>query len=320
MIRRLFLLLAGLALVLASACAEAQSVRIAILGPDEARFADLVNGMRTGMRELGYSEQRLSIIEARIPRGDDRAAQAAAVQLAAQKAAALFVLGSALVKPARSGAPGLPIVFITPGDPVAAGLVESLARPGGNMTALTYEYPELSAKRLELLRELVPRARRVLAIYDGRDASPRQGAAAARAAAGPLGLTFVDRPLGSAEEIPQALNGLGGADALLGLPGGATAAHSRSMIAAANAKSIATVFHTRSPDTHDALLTYGANDVDIARQSARAFDKILRGANAGELPVERPSKLTLVINARVAKAIGVAIPPAFALRADHILE
>lgn len=306
--------------MLASVAAAAQSVRIGILGPDEARFADLVNGLRTGMRELGYAEKSLAVIEARVPRGDTRAAHTAAGQLAAQKAAALFVMGSALVKPARSGAPEVPIVFITPGDPVAAGLVASLARPGGNMTALTYEYPELSAKRVELLRELVPHVRRVLAIYDARDASPRQGAAAARAAAGALGLTFVDRPVKSADDLPQALSSVGGADALLGVPGGATAAHARSMIAAANAKSMATAFHTRSRDTEEALLTYGANDADIARQSARAFDKILKGANAGDLPVERPSKLTLVINARVAKAIGVIIPPAFALRADHIID
>lgn len=90
-----------------------------------------------------------------------------------QRVTVLFVLGSAVVRLARETAPHLPILFVTPGDPVAAGLVASLARPGGNMTAMTFEYPELSGKRLELLRELTPRIRRVLALYDPRDASPR---------------------------------------------------------------------------------------------------------------------------------------------------
>ena len=317
---KLALRLATFALVLASASVDAQVARVGVLGPDEPRLAELSAGLRAGLRELGYSDAKLQLLEARVPRGNEAAASDATSSLVGQKASVLFVVGSALVRTARSAAPNLPIVFITPGDPVAAGLVTSLARPGGNMTAMTYEYPELSGKRLELLRELAPQARRILGIYDSRDASPRQGASAARAAAGTLGLTFVDRPVKSSDEIKHALNGLGQADAVLGVPGGITAAHFAAMIAAANAKRLPTVFHARSADTRDALLTYGASDVDIARQSARAIDKILKGANAGDLPVERPSKLTLVLNRRTAKAIGLTIPPAFALRADHIIE
>jgi putative ABC transport system substrate-binding protein len=232
----------------------------------------------------------------------------------------LFVIGSALVRPAREILPQLPIVFITPGDPVASGLVASLAHPGGNMTAMTFEYPELSGKRLELLRELAPRVRRVLVLYDPRDASPRQGVAAARTAATALGITLVEREVRNAEEIARGLKGLDEADALLGIPGGVTSAHDETMIVAAASRRLPSIFHARTRSTRDALLTYGANDVDVARQAARVIDKILKGANAGGLPVERPTTLSLVINLNTAKALGLAVPPTLLLRAEQILE
>jgi putative ABC transport system substrate-binding protein len=233
----------------------------------------------------------------------------------------LFVIGSAVARLAREIAPPqLPIVFITPGDPVAAGLAASFARPGRNMTALTFEYPELSGKRLELLREAAPRAVRVLVPYDSRDASPRQGMAAARAAAAALGFTLVERDVKNAEEITRALKGLDEADALLAIPGGVTSGHHEQMIEAANARRLPTVFYTRTQSTQHALLTYGASDVDVAQQAARTVDKVLKGANAGDLPLERPTKLTLGINVRTARALGLTMPRSLLLRADRVIE
>lgn len=188
------------------------------------------------------------------------------------------------------------------------------------MTAMMFEYPELSGKRLELLRELVPRVRRVLVLYDSRDASPRQGVAAARAAATALGITLVEREVQNAEEITHGLKGLDEADALPGVPGGVTSGHYERMIGAASARRLPSVFHTQTQSTRDALLTYGASDVDVARQAARMLDKILKGTNAGDLPVERPTRLTLGINVKTAKALGLTVPPALLLRADQVLE
>jgi len=240
--------------------------------------------------------------------------------LVGQDVTVLFVVGSALARLARETVPQIAIVFVTPGDPVAAGLVASFARPGGNMTALTFEYPELSGKRLQLLRELAPRVRRVLALYDPGDASPRQGAAAARVAATALGITLVEREVRSADEITRGLKGLDEADALLGIPGGVTSDHDETMIGAANAKRLPSIFHTRTRRTRDALLTYGASDVDIARQAGRVLDKILKGANAGDLPVERPTRLMLVVNLKTAQALGLTIPPSLLLQADQFIE
>ena len=308
------------AIVLAPLAAESQgpAARIGLLAPaEEPRFSQIASGLKQGLREQGYREDTIHVIEGRTQRGDQAGVQATVQRLTEQRVAVLFIVGSALVRPARDAVPQLPIVFVTPGDPVASGLVASLARPGRNMTAMTFEYPELSGKRLELLRELAPRVRRVLILYDSRDASPRQGAAAARAAATTLGITLVEREVRSAEEIARALKGLDEADALLGIPGGVTSGHYDTMIAAANSKGLPSVFYTRTRGTRDALLTYGASDVDVAREAARVVAKILKGANAGDLPVERPTRLQLVINLKIAKALGLTVPPALLLRAER---
>lgn len=315
----------GLLLALAAAVtpcwSQGVAPRIGLLGPDEEpRFSEVAAGLKQGLRELGYPQGAIDIVEARAPRGSDAAARASFEKLAGQRPAALFVIGSNLARLARDGAPALPIVFITPGDPVEAGLVTSLARPGRNMTALTFEYPELSAKRLELLRELGPGVRRVLVLYDPRDASPRQGVASARAAARAMGFTLVEVPVRNAQEIADGLKKLDQADALLGIPGGITSGYYERMVRAANARQRPSILFTHAPDTRDALLTYGASDVEVARQAARALVKILNGANAGDLAVERPAKLTMVINLRTARTLGISVPPALMLRADQVIE
>jgi putative ABC transport system substrate-binding protein len=311
----------SLALAPLVAGAQSPAARIGLLGPDEEpRFSEIAAGLKQGLRQQGYLETSIHVVEGRTQRGDEAGVKATVQALAEQRVEVLFVVGSAPVRLARETVPKLPIVFVTPGDPVATGLVASLARPGGNMTAMTFEYPELSGKRLELLRELAPRVRRVLILYDSRDASPRQGAAAARAAATTLGVTLVEREVRNADEITRGLKGLDEADALLGIPGGVTSSHHEKMIAAATAKRLPSVFYTRTRSTRDASLTYGASDVDVAREAARVVDKILKGANAGELPVERPTRLPLVINLKAVKALGLAVPPSLLLRADQVIE
>jgi putative tryptophan/tyrosine transport system substrate-binding protein len=312
---------AALACTPGAAVSQSPAPRVGVLGPDEQpRFSEIVTGLKHGLREQGYAQGAVDIVEARTSRGDDASARDAVERLTEQRPSALFVIGSNLARVARDLAPTLPIVFITPGDPVAAGLVGSLARPGRNMTALTFEYPELSAKRLELLRELGPRIRRVLVLYDPRDASPRQGAAAARAASRELGFSLVEVQVRNAREIAEGLKRLDEADALLGIPGGITSSHYEAMIATANARQRPAILFTHSPSTRDALLSYGASDVEVARQAARALVKIFKGANAGDLAVERPAKLTLVVNLKTAKALGITVPPALLVRADQVIQ
>ena len=316
-----FLVAFAIILALQSAWSQSLTARVGLLGPaEEPRFSEIASGVKQGFRELGYRDDAIRIVEGRTPRGDEAGARATIQAIAGQHVTVLFVIGSALVRPARKIVPQLPIVFITPGDPVEAGLVASFARPGGNVTAMTFEYPELSAKRLQLLQDLVPQVRRVLTLYDARDASPRQGVAAARAGATALGITLVEREVRNAEEIARGLKDLGKIDALLGIPGGITSDHYQKMVEAANSKRIPSIFHTRTRSTRDAVLTYGASDVDVARQAARLLDKILKGANAGDLPVERPTRLTLTINLKIARSLGLTVPSVLLVQANEIIE
>jgi putative ABC transport system substrate-binding protein len=301
--------------------AQDKPSRIVILGPaEEPRFSEVAGGLRQGLRDQGYAPAALDILEAKVARGDDDAARATTEQAVRGGAALIFVIGSELTRSARQVSADIPIVFISPGDPVAAGLAASLARPGGNTTAMTFEYPELSAKRLELLKELAPQPRRVLALHDSRDASPRQGLAAIRRAAPMLAINLIEREMRSGEEVARAFEALRDADAVLLIPGGRTSAHYRDIVQAANARRIPTIVHARTASTADALLSYGASDAAVARQAARLVDKILKGENAGDLPIERPSKLELVINLKVAKALGLTLPPTLLARADRVIE
>jgi putative ABC transport system substrate-binding protein len=301
--------------------AQGQPVRMGVLGPaEEPRFSEVVAGLQEGLRVQEARAQALEIMEARVARGDRTGARAAVAGLIHQRVAVLFVIGSELARLAREVSAELPIVFITPGDPIAAGVVASLAHPGGHMTAITFEYPELSGKRLELLKAMVPDLRRVLVLYDPRDASPRQSVTAAREAAVPLGIMLVEREARSAEEIRQGLAALDEVDALLGIPGGLTAGFSAEMIRAAHARRRPTIFHARTRTTMEALATYGTSDVNIARQAARLVEKILAGAQAGDLPVERPMKLDLSINLKTAQVLGLTIPPVLLFQADEVLQ
>lgn len=308
--------------LLAGATADGapRPARVGILGfSEEARFFELRAGLAQGLADQGYSAQAVELLEARVGRGNRAEARAAVEALVRQQVAALFITGTELTRIAREAASELPIVFITPGDPIAAGVVSSLARPGGHTTGMTFEYPELSGKRLEILKELSPPARRILVLFDPRDASPRQGVAAAREAAARLGLVLVERQARSRDEIQQGLKALAEADAVLGIPGGMPSGHYEDIIRRAHARRLPTIFHvTRS--TAEAVATYGVSDAAVAREAARLVARILKGARAGELPVERPTRIELVVNLKSAGALGLTIPRPLLLRADRVIE
>lgn len=314
------------ALALAPVAADAQPAqgrphRIGILGPaEEPRFSDLAQGLKQGLRDHGHSEQTIEALEERVARGDRAGARRAVEGLVRQRVKVLFAVGSELARVAREASADLAIVFITPGDPVAAGLVSSLAHPGGNMTGMTFEYPELTGKRLQLLTEIDPRIRRILILHDPRDASPRQHVEAAREAAATLRVKLVEREARTPEDIVRGLDALREADAFLAIPGGMPSSHYDAIVRAANARRLPTMLYSRTRSTAAALASYGASDVEVARQAARLVDKILKGTDAGDLPVERPTVVRLIVNLGTAKALALKIPQPFFLRVDQVIE
>ena len=208
-----------LAILAVSVDAQPSRFRIGFLGPpEEPRFSELRNGLVRGLSEQGFPEESFEILEARVPRGDKSGVKAAVEKFIKQRVNVLFAIGSKMAKPARKVSPDLPIVYLTPGDPVKHRLAKSLAHPGGNTTAMTFEHPELAGKRLDLLRETLPKLQRVLILFDPRDGSPRRGAKAARKAASKLGLTLVERETRRPEDIKDGLKALRDVDALLAIP------------------------------------------------------------------------------------------------------
>jgi putative tryptophan/tyrosine transport system substrate-binding protein len=323
--RRLLALAVGAVLLglaaAAAAAREPEIAKLAILGPaEEPRFSQIAEGFRRGLRDHGYPDGSIDTVEQKIARGDQSAARRAVEEIVRRRVAVVLVIGSELARIVRETAPELQVVFVTPGDPVGAGLAASLARPGGNATAITFEFPELSGKRLELLKSLNPNIRRVLVFYDPRDASPRQGLEHAREAAHTLGIGLVEREVRDKTELDRGLQALSDVDGFVAIPGGAPSAYYGDIVRAANARKIATFFPSRTSSTRDALASYGARDADVARDAARLADKIIKGQRAGDLPIERPTRLEFSINLKTAKAIGIEVPSILAARADEIIE
>jgi putative tryptophan/tyrosine transport system substrate-binding protein len=264
---------------------QAREPRVAVIGaPEEPRFSEIIAGFKKGLAELGYAPPSLVVQEIKVARAEEKTAESMVQGLLQQRTRVLFLIGSRFLKPVREASAEMPVVFIIPGDPVSAGFVESLSHPGRNTTAMTFEYPELSDKRLEFVKELAPRVRRVLSVYDPRDASPRQGIMAAREAAPNLGLTLIGREARGPEELRRGLEAIENADAYLSIPGGFTTGYYDEITRLANAKRLPTMFHAPTESTVHALATYGASDVRIAQEAARLVDKILKGAKCRRAP------------------------------------
>jgi putative tryptophan/tyrosine transport system substrate-binding protein len=313
--------LVALGLLVCSALTCAAPASIAFVAPDEEpRYTNLLRGLRQGLAAAGAGAEQTHIVEYRVRRDDAAKAMSTAQAMLAGNTRVAFVVGTELTKSIRSVATELPVVFITPGDPVRAGLASSLGRPGNHLTGMTFEFPDLSAKRLQLLKELVPAAARVGVVFDRRDASPRQGLAAAQEAASRLGLQLVELDLATFGQGGDPVTPVGKLDGLLLIPGGGIATATGAALKLAAAQRIVSVAWARSEALQPVVLSYGVDDVEVARSAARLVVRVLDGRNAGDLPIEQPTRFELVINLWTAKALGLTIPPALLMRADRVIE
>jgi putative ABC transport system substrate-binding protein len=294
---------------------------IGLLGPpEEPRYSEIRNGLIQGLQGQGFAKGSYQILEEKVQRGDKKGGRAAVRRLLGKEVNLIFSIGSRFARLARKISPHFQMVYITPGDPVKHKLVKTLAHPGGNTTAMTFEHPELAGKRLELLKEIRPGLRKILILFDPRDGSPRRGAKAARKASKKMNLILVERETRKVEDIANGLKALDEVDAYLVVPGGLPTGHYKRIIRAATQKRVPTMFHARTGSTMESLASYGTSDGDIARQMARQVAAILRGTKAGDLPVERPRKFDLTINLKTAKKLGITIPPEILFRATKVIK
>ena len=324
--RREFIAFVGTTAVAWPFAARAQQTgkvpTIGILGPNTLSVNNLRLGALTQrLREFGWIEGRTIAIEYRWAEGrEDHAAEIAAefVRLAVN---VIVTWGTTHVIAAKHATSIIPIVFAAAGDPVGTGLVASLAHPGGNVTGLSLENSDLASKRVALLREIVPGLSR-LAIF-GNVASPNVvlEMGETRTAARALGLEVVMSEIRRGDDITPAIEALRGSAEALYVCGDplATLYQIRINTLAQGAR-LPTMASYREFVASGGLMSYGPDYIDLFRRAADLVDKVLRGTNPANIPVEQPTKFSLIINLTTAKALGLTIPEAFLARADEIIE
>jgi len=277
---------------------------------------------RQGLGELGYVEGKNIVIEWRSAEEKPDRLPALAAELVRLKVDVIVTSGSSVTRAAKAATHTIPIVMAQDNDPVGNGFVASLARPGRNITGLATLAPEISGKRLELLKEIVPKISRVAVLGTSSAPSNTQNLKETELASGAFGMKLQYLDVLSPKDIETAFQAAGKerADAVLAL-GGFVLASQRAQIAVLAVKSRLPVISWRSDFVEaGGLMSYGVSLLDLDRRAATYVDKILKGAKPADLPVAQPTKFELVINLKAAKQIGLTIPPNVLARADKVIK
>ena len=291
--------------------------RVGVLNDARAANHPAVDGLKAGLRELGFEEGRDVVFDVKLTDGDPERMPAAAGALAKAGVDVIFTSNEAATLAAKAATQTIPIVFTLVGDPVAAGIVRSLAHPEGNLTGVSSLTTELVSKRLEALKALAPEVRRVWAIHHGTD--PASGAAITRAleSSSRFGVEILPQAVLTPDELEQVLERLRPGDAILG-PDTATMGISAVLLEISLARRIPAVFSSELWVSHGGLVSYGADYRAQGVQAARLVGKILHKSRPQDLPVEGADRIVLAVNLKTAAAFGLTAPRTLLFRADII--
>src|SRR5262249_20868048 len=273
------------------------------------------------LHELGWIDGRNVAIEYRWAEGRDVRYAEIAAEYVQRNVDVIVTSGTGAVIAAKRATPVIPIVFVAAGDPVGTGLVATLARPGGNVTGLSIQQADLAAKRLEIVREIVPNLRRLATMANVGTPAAVLDMLEVQATARTLSFEVISSEIRRAEDIAPAIEALKDrADVLYVCTDPLLGSYRIRINTLALAARLPTLHSFREYVEAGGLMSYGANFPDLFRRAAELVDKILRGAKPDQIPVEQPTKFDLIINLTTAKALGLTIPESFLVRADEVIE
>jgi len=275
-----------------------------------------------GLRELGYVEGRNLTLEVRYAEGRTERFPAIAAELVNLKVDVLVAASTPGALAAKQATSKIPIVMASVGEPVEVKLVESLAHPGGNVTGLSLIAPQLAAKRLDLLKQALPRLSRVTVLWNSANQGMQARFHETQGAAQQLGMALHSATIQSPDDFDSLFATMirDRPEALLVLADTVTVANRQRTVEFAARSRVPGIYETRAFVDAGGLMSYGIDVSDHYRRAASYVDKILKGAKPAELPVEQPTKFELVINLKTAKALGLTIPPSLLQRADQLIE
>jgi putative tryptophan/tyrosine transport system substrate-binding protein len=280
-----------------------------------------LNGLWEGLRNLGYMEGQNIYVDLRAAEGRNERLASLAAEFVGSKPDVIVGVTSPAIRALKDVTTSIPIVMAVVSDPVRLGFVDSLARPGGNITGVSNTGDQLLGKRLQLLKEIAPGVRKVGLLWNVTDPQHENLASDFKQAVEYLGLTPAHLPVKGPTDLDR-IDGLATdkIDGLIVAAGGLTFGYRKQTVEYTIRNRIAAVFTYREEAADGALLSYGTNLPDVYRRAAFYVDKLLKGTKPAELPVEQPTRFALVLNLKTARALGLEVPPQLLARADEVIE
>ena len=323
--REFITLLGGAAATLPLSVRAQQASTIPIVGflhgASQAPYAEMVAAFRQGLSEAGFDEGRNVVIEYRWADGNYDRLPGLANELAKRSIAVLYTSGGSVsALAAKDVARGIPHVFLIGSDPVKAGMVSSLSRPGGNATGVTLFTVELEAKRLEILRQLLPALTAVAALINPNNPNAEDVTSYLQSAAKTLGLEALMLQAATGTQLDTVLGNLPKAGALLVANDPFFLSQRAKIIAAVDRSGTPAIYQSREFPASGGLASYGSNLADMYRKSGTYVGQVLKGAKPADLPVQLPTKFEFVVNLKTAKALGLAVPASLLAAADEVIE
>ena len=328
MLRRNFISMLGAALAAASGGAFAQTDRVRRVGLLLSQFEgnpeanERISALQEGLQKLGWVEGRNLRIDVRYASGSADRMRAHALELVQSAPDVLFASATSSLAELHRATTTIPIVFAQVTDPVGAGFVKSLARPGGNITGFTQHEFSIGIKWLELLKELVPQTRHVAIVYDPQNPATAGYRSAIASGAQPFQVELSEHPVRDAAEIERAFALIAQRpdSGLVILPGPAPSVRVDVVVALANKHRLPAVYPFRYWVASGGLAFYGIDNIELHKQAASYVDRILKGEKPADLPIQNATKFELVINLKAAKALGINLPNSLLARTDAVIE